>query len=575
MTTAPLFKPESVKPVHAPIALAGNYTLRDYQREDADEVCDKWESGVNSVLVRWATGTGKSVLIAELARRMATRGRVLILVDVGTLAMDLVKSIREHTGKPPGVLTGDLKAHWFDSRVVVSTVQSMYAKTKRGHRYEDFDPSEFAAVIVDEAEASLADRYSEVVLHFVDGSPDCKLAGCTATPFRMDGIGMREMFEHSTYQNGGAPGLLNRDILWGYKNGWLVKPTQGFVSCELDFSSLKVVGKEDEADYRDSDIAKLMLDQDETQAREFAESIHHAAESEPSIMICPKIDVAKMVMGHLCGAARDNDIADVVHGKIDSDKCADIIEAFKRGEIPYLVSVNKLFKGFDADIVQNVFLLRKTRSRRLYEQSLGRGTRPLQGIRNDMQHADNEEQRMAIISGSNKPKMTMWDLVGIDANVKDLSVLDIIGDSVNVNIRERAKMNMMKRAREEAEKGEPSEREIMDVGDEAREAKTQLKDEAEEAERRRRAAISMRSRVSVERSDSMQAGFGSDANASRSHRRGGATDKQVKLLVAFGVVPETALGFGIRQAGSVIESYKKREAKPNWKLVNKWERSKR
>src|SRR4051812_16577285 len=83
------------RPVGAPHE--SPYSLRDYQDTDADGIEALWDRGHRNPCIREATGLGKSLIIAELVRRRASRGRVLVAVDVGILAADLVGTIADHT----------------------------------------------------------------------------------------------------------------------------------------------------------------------------------------------------------------------------------------------------------------------------------------------------------------------------------------------------------------------------------------------------------------------------------------------------------------------------------------------
>lgn len=544
-------------------------TLRDYQTEDADAIVASWNDGKRGVMCRHATGLGKSVMIAELCRRR-TEGRVLVLVDVGSLAHDLHRTIIRHTGEVPGILTGGLKTHWPTSRIVVATVQSMYAGGD-DPRYKKMDASEFSTVLIDEAESSIADRFSETVKHFTEGNPAIKVAGLTATPFRTDGKGMIEMFDHASNE----AGPLNRDVLWSVTNGWLVKPRQGFVHCELDFSTLKLRRQEDgDKDYSDDDIASLMSQQDEQQWRKMAESIHAAAQGKPSIVMCPNsVEIAKIVAYHLCGAAGSKDAAQPVYGA-QGDEADDLMKAYKKGDFPYIVAVKKLEKGFDHDEVRCLFMLRKTKSRRMYEQFLGRGARPLVGIRPALNDEPDAEKRKAIIAASAKPYFVLFDLVGVHPSAKDLGVIDILGAKI-LNEREREKVK-----KNQLEDGFCDEGELFkepnDIGDDARKAREDVKAEIaaerranEEEERKRRAALEIKATTLVQITDD----WGIHAVRQRMQLNPKAiSEKQMRLLVALGVDPKKAARFGKRQAGAVIQSCKERNVPVNWGRVNRWER---
>lgn len=463
-------------PVPTAPALRSALNLRDYQFADVDGVEAAVETGHKGIVYRAATGLGKSVFIAELAKRRRQYGRVMVTVDVGSLAADLAQTISHHTGDSVGILTGPIK-EGLHRRIVISTVQSLYATYDGDRRYEmTFDPSEFYTLLVDECESSIADEFSGVVRHFRQ-NPNLVLVGASATPFRSDGRGMAELYDYAADE----PGVLNRDILWGRDEGWLVPVRQGFLRVSVDFSTLKLRrGADGEKDYSEADVADII--NNESSLIELAQGIHRVSNGEPGIVICPNsTNIADSLAGHL--EAIDRGCASSVHGKQGS-RADDIIASFKRGDFPLLVSVNKLYKGFDADRVKHVFMARRTKSRRIYEQVMGRSTRPLVGIRNQLGDANDAAERRAIIEGSDKPYAVMWDLVGLNDSATDIvSVIDILG-TPDTRVRERAKKNMAAEGEDGQDILEAERKAKRELADEHRRAK-----EEEEKEKRRRIQV--------------------------------------------------------------------------------------
>ena len=466
------------------------YDLRDSQIEDVDAAMQAIREGNRTVLYVAATGYGKSVCLSELARRLAKDYRVLTTVDVGSLARDLAGSISHHTGEPCGILTGEEKEN-LGARIIASTIQTLYAKcphTKR-KRYEwAFDPKQPWALLVDECESAIAKEFLGVCRYFLDGNPNNVLIGTTATPMRGDKRGLSELFQYARNE----PGPLNRNIKWCCDNGWLIRPRQAFVRVSLDFSTLKVSkNTSGEIDYKDEELGKML--EDEKALREFAVGIHKIANGSPSIVIVPTIDVAEKLSHHLCAVAGDR--ASHAVSSRHKSLAKENIERFKRGEYPYIVSVSMLYKGFDADLIRFVFMGRKTQSQRIYAQALGRGTRPLKAIRDALAAAPDAAARLEIIAASDKPFMTMVDLVGIKPSVKDVSVVDVLGESQPEEVRERAKKKMLEA--DEDETPQDAENAVREAVDEL--AEQERKRQARE--RRKRELIQVDGHVDIEYTD--------------------------------------------------------------------------
>jgi superfamily II DNA or RNA helicase len=305
-----------------------------------------------------------------------------------------------------------------------------------------------------------------------------------------------------------------------------------------------------------------------------AESIHAAAQGRPSIVMCPNsVEIAKIVAYHLCGAAGNKNAAQPVYGA-QGDEADDLMKAYKKGDFPYIVAVKKLEKGFDHDEVRCLFMLRKTKSRRMYEQFLGRGARPLVGIRAALNDAAGAEERKRIIAESAKPYFVFFDLVGVHPSAKDLGVIDILGSKI-LNEREREKVKENQLEDGFCDDGESLE-DPNDIGDDARKAREDVKAEVaeerkknEEEERKRRHALEIQATTLVQITDD----FGVDAVRQRMTINPTAvTEKQAKLLIAFGANPKTVAKMSKRQAGAVIQSYTDKDTKPQWSRVRQWER---
>ena len=164
--TAMLFDKSIAEPAtfNAPIRrVEVGYPLRDYQAEDADVVEVHWNLGFLHVLDVQATGLGKSVMAAELAKRKPDGAIAMIVVDSTDLAYDLFDTVKHHTGRKPGLITGDFK-EGPDRDIVVATKQCLCA----GDRYRYLDLTNVERLIIDECESELANEYMLMINHFIE-----------------------------------------------------------------------------------------------------------------------------------------------------------------------------------------------------------------------------------------------------------------------------------------------------------------------------------------------------------------------------------------------------------------------
>lgn len=408
-------------------------TLRSYQVEDVAAVIEAHKTH-QCVLGRAPTGSGKAVSLAAIASHYMKLGKVLCLVDMSKLVKQLAKTFSWWTGENVVIEQGTSKAadQWFnDPRLIVGTVQTQYSGGKGKERYRKTPPTDLSALLLDETELFLAPRAMEVVKYYMEGNPALRVFGCSATPMRTDGVAMAELFDHLAF---------DRDIKWGVDEGWLVKPRQGFIRVSVDFSTLKVRKNEDgDKDYSDADIAKMV--NNEQTLIELAKGIVFAAEDRRSIVACPDVASAQAVTHYL--EAERRGCARVVYGEMQDEEKERTMAAHQAGEFQFLVSVMLLTKGYDDPGCVCVFNCRKTRSRRLYAQLMGRCTRPTEELAHRLGDMPTAEERIAAIAASEKASAVMFNMVGIEREVRDITVLDILGERHGEAAVSRAKEKLL------------------------------------------------------------------------------------------------------------------------------------
>jgi DNA repair protein RadD len=149
-------------------------TLRPYQREAVDAVLSVLAAGGRPV-AQLATGTGKSLIIAELARKWP--GPVLVLAHVQELIEQNLEAFQEHTGETAGVYCSGLGRRESNCRVTFATVQSVQSALKR----PGFAPT---LVLIDESHrVPNLDTPGGLFHRVLNALPLAAVAGLTATPW--------------------------------------------------------------------------------------------------------------------------------------------------------------------------------------------------------------------------------------------------------------------------------------------------------------------------------------------------------------------------------------------------------
>lgn len=341
-------------------------TPRPYQVEQISCVQSALQQH-RSCMVVAATGTGKTVLMAELARLVTTGGlhamagipgKILVIVERDTLVRQTVAKC-EAIGLHADVEKASQRAST-TSKVVVASVQTM-----RGARLQRWRRDHFAVVLVDECHHAAAKSYRTLLGHFCDA----RIVGVTATPDRGDGKALDEVFDRVESAGGRYGGAAHRyDIRQAIAEGYLVPIIGRRVVVEsLDLSEVKMRA----GDFASDQLAKAMSQSDTLQGQ--AVPLLELARDRLTIAYCVDIAHAHALAGALNhlrpGCAR------AVSGQDDDRDRAELLGAHQRGEFQILCNCDLLVEGYDCPEVSCVAIVRPTRSRGRFVQCAGRGLR--------------------------------------------------------------------------------------------------------------------------------------------------------------------------------------------------------
>ena len=124
--------------------------LRDYQEAAAEGVFREFQEHTSALAVL-PTGLGKTVLFAEIIRRMHERGcRAMVLAHREELITQAADKIRRVTGLEAQIEMGEYHVtpmFGVMPPVVVSTVQTHCAGGDGAGRMSKFDPQDFGLVV--------------------------------------------------------------------------------------------------------------------------------------------------------------------------------------------------------------------------------------------------------------------------------------------------------------------------------------------------------------------------------------------------------------------------------------------
>lgn len=328
---------------------------RPYQVEAETRICAELEQHDSTLLVL-ATGCGKTVVFSRVGERFRPKGRILVLAHREELLQQAQDKFHSWTGLTTAIeQAGRRDDALFPADVVIGSVQSMCRDT----RLARFNPSDFGLVIVDEAHHAISPSYRKVLEHF----RGVKRLLVTATPDRLDRAGLGSVVHSVAFNYGLREAIRDR---------WLSPIRQKRVRIEaVNLRQVKTVkGDFDESQLADQFEAEKALHQVVVPTIE-------AAGQRPTLLFSVTVDHAakltEVINGYRPKSAR------YLSGDHCREQRADVLDAYRAGEFQFLVGCMLFTEGFDCPPISCVAVARPTKSRALYTQMVGRGTRLADG----------------------------------------------------------------------------------------------------------------------------------------------------------------------------------------------------
>lgn len=386
------------------------FILRPYQNHAAEAVLREFAT-VGSTLVVLPTGLGKTVLFADIIRRMFP-ARAMVLAHREELIFQAEDKIRRVTGLSTGVEMAEMHVDEGPSlfsgpQVIISSIQTQSTGGDGGGRKTKFDPRHFGLVVIDECHHAPAASFRQVLAYYRQ-NPRLRVLGVTATPDRADEQALGQVFDSVAYQYG---------LLDAIHDGWLVPIEQQLVSVDgLDFSNIRTTA----GDLNGADLAEV-LEREEMLHRMAGPSLEIIG-NRRALMFCSSVKQAEW-MAEVFNRHRSGSAA-FVCGTTLKEKRRELLKRFADGNVQIVCNCGVLTEGFDDPGVEIVIMGRPTKSRALYAQCVGRATRPLPGV---VDGPETPELRRVAIAASRKPSCLVVDFVGVCGRHKLLTSADILG----------------------------------------------------------------------------------------------------------------------------------------------------
>lgn len=302
------------------------YTLRPYQKE-----CIEALPKAGAVLVRMATGLGKTVMFSQIPRQ----GRMLILSH----RKELVRQPQKYFNCSFGIEQGSM--HSQGEEVISASVQSLV------RRLERFSPDAFDLIVTDEAHHAAAPSYKKIFDYF---RPRLHV-GVTATPNRGDHQRLDGIYERIVF---------DRDLKWGIENHYLsdIYCYRSKMTCDLRHLRTSM------GDFQINDLEAAMTN--EKIIQEIADVYHNMAKGK-TLIFAVSVKHAEAIAAAIPGAVS-------VTGNTANRQS--ILDQFQNDpECNCMVNCMIFTEGTDIPNIETIIIARPTQSETLYAQMVGRGTR--------------------------------------------------------------------------------------------------------------------------------------------------------------------------------------------------------
>lgn len=318
--------------------------LRPYQKECLDTIQEYFKDH-DRQLIQLPTGGGKTVVF--LSYIDSRPGKALIICPT----VDLVEQVKETCEKfsDATVYAKGLKQKWKKADITIATA----AVLNYGSSKEFLKSQKFETIIFDEAHRAQCDTYLnflEILEH------PFKLLGCTATPERLDGKPLLEVFDKLTYTKS-ILDLIREDYL-----------------CDMEATKVKTGMKLDHLKSRSGEFIPTELKKLETPARNkiIIDTYKENCQDKKTLVFCLSIAHCENIASML---REEGFKAEAIHGKLRHPQRKAILKRFKSGETKILTNCQLLTEGFDEPSIEALLIARPTKSKALYCQMIGRGLR--------------------------------------------------------------------------------------------------------------------------------------------------------------------------------------------------------
>ncbi len=309
-------------------------SLRPYQSNLIRDIHSSMAEGKKRILAVLPTGAGKTAMFAWMADQTQKNNKSVWFAVHRRELLDQTVETFERFNIPLKRIDVGMISHFAN------------------HPDKHSDPD---MIVFDEAHHTVARTWKRII----DRHRDCHMIGLTATPARLDGKPLGEIFDDMVI------GLTTAELIeLGYLSDYK------YITSEISLAGLGVV----RGDFDQTEAAEKLMTS--VVYGNVIETYKKHASGLQAIYFCSTIAHSQEMAQEFRQAGVK---AEHFDGNTPKKKRKQIVSQFRSGKIQVLTNVDLIGEGFDMPDCDVVGMLRPTQSLTVYLQQAGRALRPREG----------------------------------------------------------------------------------------------------------------------------------------------------------------------------------------------------
>ena len=324
-------------------------TPNKMQQEALTALAKLQQDNKHKALLISATGTGKTYLSA-FAVKKANPKRLLFLAHREQILKQACKTFAKII---PDIQYGILSANHkdFHKPYLFATINML----SKEENLTQFTPTHFDYIIIDETHRAGASSYLKILNYF---QPQF-LLGMTATPERTDGFDIYQLFDHNIAYEIRLNQAMQENLL-----------------CPFHYFGITDITVDDQEINDNSTFNDLTTDARVTHIINQSQYYGFSGERLRGLIFCSQIEEAQ-ILSQKFNERGFNTIA--LSGKDSQETRTNAIHKLEQKErstgLDYIFTVDIMNEGIDIPAINQIIMLRPTKSAIIFVQQLGRGLR--------------------------------------------------------------------------------------------------------------------------------------------------------------------------------------------------------